>query len=343
VAAWVEQSHANLGDVGVWCANEAVDRGEGYEVNGGRPGRRRPHPPSGARPRQVPERENDMTDTASFHLDRMNEAFAVDGFAVTRDRVAAFAAATNEHRHVYTSGEIAPPVFAVVPGFEATVAACAAVVPDELAKSVVHGEQIFEFHRPIASGAVLDSVSRCTGVLAKSTGTLVVIETTSHERGELVVTQHMICFVRGVRAEESRGALPPAHEVYGRSESAKQVPDKFDLDQTQRYAEASGDHMPIHLDEKFARSVGLPGVIIHGFCTLAFVARAAVETTCSDDPGRLRTLRARFATPGRPGEQIVTTVKRAAVIGDSEFFELDAVERTSGRPLVVRGMAQVAS
>ncbi|HEY9267053.1 MAG TPA: hypothetical protein VIQ11_20860 [Mycobacterium sp.] len=65
-----------------------------------------------------------MTDTATFHLDRMNEAFAVDGFTVTRARVAAFAAATNEYRHVYTSGEIAPPVSAVVPGFEATVAAC---------------------------------------------------------------------------------------------------------------------------------------------------------------------------------------------------------------------------
>lgn len=79
--------------------------------------------------------------------------------------------------------------------------------------------------------------------------------------------------------------------------------DKFDLDQAQRYAEASGDHMPIHLDEKFARSVGLPGVIIHGFCTLAFVARVAVETTCSDDPGRRRILRARFATRAVPASR----------------------------------------
>ena len=44
---------------------------------------------------------------------------------------------------------------------------------------------------------------------------------------------------------------------------------------TERYAAASGDHNPIHLDEAFARSVGLPGRILHGLWTAAQVARAA--------------------------------------------------------------------
>ncbi len=46
-----------------------------------------------------------------------------------------------------------------------------------------------------------------------------------------------------------------------------------------RYAEASGDHNPIHQDEEVARSVGLPGVIAHGMYTLALVARAVAEWT----------------------------------------------------------------
>jgi acyl dehydratase len=41
-----------------------------------------------------------------------------------------------------------------------------------------------------------------------------------------------------------------------------------------RYAEASGDHNPIHQDETVARSVGLPGVIAHGMYTMALAARA---------------------------------------------------------------------
>src|SRR6478752_5141856 len=45
------------------------------------------------------------------------------------------------------------------------------------------------------------------------------------------------------------------------------------------YADASGDHNPIHQDEDVARSVGLPGVIAHGMYTLALVGRAVAEWT----------------------------------------------------------------
>ncbi len=44
-----------------------------------------------------------------------------------------------------------------------------------------------------------------------------------------------------------------------------------------RYAEAGGDHNPIHLDEHVARSVGLPGVIAHGMYTMALAARAVAD------------------------------------------------------------------
>ena len=46
-----------------------------------------------------------------------------------------------------------------------------------------------------------------------------------------------------------------------------------------RYAEASGDHNPIHQDESVARSVGLPGVIAHGMFTMALAARAVAAWT----------------------------------------------------------------
>lgn len=44
-----------------------------------------------------------------------------------------------------------------------------------------------------------------------------------------------------------------------------------------RYAEASGDHNPIHQDDEVARSVGLPGVIAHGMYTMALAARAVAD------------------------------------------------------------------
>ena len=51
-----------------------------------------------------------------------------------------------------------------------------------------------------------------------------------------------------------------------------------------RYAEASGDPMQIHLDEEFAKAVGLPGIIIHGLCTMAFTSVAAIEHACCRRP-----------------------------------------------------------
>lgn len=66
------------------------------------------------------------------------------------------------------------------------------------------------------------------------------------------------------------------------------------------YAEASGDHNPIHLDESVARAVGLPGVIAHGMFTLALAARYLEEEAGA--AGRILQLGAKFTRPVVVGE-----------------------------------------
>jgi len=61
------------------------------------------------------------------------------------------------------------------------------------------------------------------------------------------------------------------------------------------YAEASGDHNPIHQDPEVARSVGLPDVIAHGMFTLALVARYVDEQL--GEPGRIAEIGAKFTRP----------------------------------------------
>jgi acyl dehydratase len=73
-------------------------------------------------------------------------------------------------------------------------------------------------------------------------------------------------------------------------------------EQIAAYAEASGDHNPIHLDEAFARSVGLGGVIAHGLLNLAFLSQCLTDWV--QDPGRLKGLSCRFSAPVRPGDTI---------------------------------------
>jgi acyl dehydratase len=79
-----------------------------------------------------------------------------------------------------------------------------------------------------------------------------------------------------------------------------------DEDQTFRYAEASGDPNPIHVDDEVARAVGLPGRIVHGLCTMAFTSWAAINTLCEGDPRRLRRIAVRFSQPVLPGQEITT-------------------------------------
>jgi acyl dehydratase len=82
----------------------------------------------------------------------------------------------------------------------------------------------------------------------------------------------------------------------------KVTPDRF---LTVRYAGASGDYNPIHIDEDFARQVGLPGRILHGLWTMAQVARA--QTEAAGGPEHLKRLSVQFRGMGVPEHEITVT------------------------------------
>ncbi|MFC7505557.1 MaoC/PaaZ C-terminal domain-containing protein, partial [Nocardioides sp. GCM10030258] len=88
------------------------------------------------------------------------------------------------------------------------------------------------------------------------------------------------------------------------------VTQHVDDDQTFRYSPASGDPMPIHLDEEIAQMSGLPGIINHGLCTMAFTSWAALTELADGDVRRLRRLAVRFARPVLPGQDITTSFWR---------------------------------
>jgi acyl dehydratase len=89
----------------------------------------------------------------------------------------------------------------------------------------------------------------------------------------------------------------------------KVTPDRY---LTYRYAGASGDFNPIHLDDEFARSVGLPGRILHGLWTMAQIARA--QTAAAGDPLALERLEVQFRGVGVP-EAEITISSRAGEDG----------------------------
>src|SRR3954452_24673238 len=97
------------------------------------------------------------------------------------------------------------------------------------------------------------------------------------------------------------------------------TPDRY---LTVRYAGASGDFNPIHIDEEFAKHVGLPGRILHGLWTMAQVARA--QTEAAGGPHALRRLGVQFRGMGMLEQEIVVTSKVREVGGGVAVVDTEA-------------------
>ncbi len=108
---------------------------------------------------------------------------------------------------------------------------------------------------------------------------------------------------------------------------------------TVRYAGASGDFNPIHIDEEFARSVGLPGRILHGLWTMAQVARA--HTEAAGGPDRLHSLAVQFRGMGQLGEEIVVSGAVREVEGDIAVVDSEAVQ--AGHRIIRNAVAEIGA
>jgi acyl dehydratase len=93
---------------------------------------------------------------------------------------------------------------------------------------------------------------------------------------------------------------------------------------TFRYAGASGDFNPIHIDEQFAKQVGLPGRILHGLWTMAQVARA--HTEAAGGPATLKRLSVQFRGMGQLDQEVVVTGTVREVSGGTAVVDSEAVQ-----------------
>ena len=112
------------------------------------------------------------------------------------------------------------------------------------------------------------------------------------------------------------------------------TPDKY---LTVRYAGASGDYNPIHIDEDFAKQVGLPGRILHGLWTMAQVARA--QTEAGGGPGSLKRLSVQFRGMGLPERELTVTGTVREVRDDVAI--VDTVAEQDGNQIIRNAEAEI--
>lgn len=236
-------------------------------------------------------------------------------------------------------GIIAPPLFGATVVWKSAIQAISDPTIGGDMLRLVHSEHDVTFFRPIYPGDLITSVAAIKAIETTPAGDSMTLELpATNQHGEPVQTTLFTILIRAPRAPRSALRAPQPHP--------EQAPDymasyQIAADQTHRYAEASGDFNPIHLDPGVARMAGLPGIIVHGLCTMALCSRAVVAGTCAGDPRRLRRLRVRFSRPVLPGQTITVKIWRAGQQAKDKLYDFETVN-PAGQAVIRGGLAQVA-
>ena len=90
-----------------------------------------------------------------------------------------------------------------------------------------------------------------------------------------------------------------------------------------------------------AKLAGLPGIIVHGLCTMAFTSKVAIDKLCSGDPTRLKRLRVRFSRPVLPGQTITTKIWPNPENPGRQTFTFETYNQNN-QPVIKDGLAEIS-
>ena len=261
-------------------------------------------------------------------------------FVVTAAGALAYAHATNARIAAYQGTHaMAPPMYGVA--YALSALGTPLFDPDlgvDMMR-LVHAEQDMQFLQAVWPGDVITSTSTIAGIEEKSVGELLTIAVEcKNQRGDVVLHARSGLMSRGPRkrdkdalaaerAKRNEDPFESAPVLWRRTESVAP-------DQSARYAEASGDINPIHLDDDVAKMAGLPGIILHGLCSMAFIHNALVEHV-GGDPLRVARLFVRFARPILMGDTLTIEARGTA---QNPLFRM---QNQAGVVVVANGAADV--
>ena len=214
---------------------------------------------------------------------------------VTADSVADFIDLTGDDPDRWT--EYAPPGFAA--------AALFAVAPDLLAelfdRSVIHGEQTFEWSRPIPADGLLEVSGTVTRVRERGGVHFITFEMTANE-AEAVLTGRSLFLVSGdtIPGGEPPHLRPePPHSYAGDRGPGQISASRADL---VRYASATRDWNPVHWDHEAGVGAGFPGVVVHGLLQAGWALRIASSPL--ESPRPFASAKFRFRNPLLPARPV---------------------------------------
>ena len=218
--------------------------------------------------------------------------------------------------------------------------------PYEILLSQVHYTEHLRLYRLVVPGDRLSIRGRLAAIIPHKAGTLMVLRYDAYDESDILVfTEHLGALMRGALCPDGGagaeqlpeiavhdGKFPPLWEAI--IPVSKEAPFIYDG--------CTNICFPIHTSVKFARQVGLPGIIYQGTATLALGVREIIDREGSGDPGRVKTISCRFAGMVLPGSEIrVQAVGRSCRGEDVDIFF--TVLNSEGKKAISDGVVSLAS
>jgi acyl dehydratase len=239
---------------------------------------------------------------------------------VSRELVRQFTEATLDDLEQFCDGQLVPPSLVATQVYRAQFASITELVPSDVfsaARSGVHGEHDLLLHRPISADEKLHTFSRTHSARPSGANLRVTLHhATFDDHEELVAEQWWTTVLLGTTAEPTGPALPDySFSRSGETALVAEVVVRIDEVMARRYAEVSGDFSDHHFSVEGARRSGHEAPFLHGLCTMALCARAAIKTVGGGDPRRIRRIAVRFAAPAFLEHDLVVQIFERATGG----------------------------
>jgi len=239
---------------------------------------------------------------------------------VSRELVRQFTEATLDDLEQFCDGQLVPPSLVATQVYRAQFASITELVPSDVfsaARSGVHGEHDLLLHRPIFADEKLHTFSRTHSARPSGANLRVTLHhATFDDHEELVAEQWWTTVLLGTTAEPTGPALPDySFSRSGETALVAEVVVRIDEVMARRYAEVSGDFSDHHFSVEGARRSGHEAPFLHGLCTMALCARAAIKTVGGGDPRRIRRIAVRFAAPAFLEHDLVVQIFERATGG----------------------------
>ncbi|MFW9908969.1 MAG: MaoC/PaaZ C-terminal domain-containing protein [Candidatus Thorarchaeota archaeon] len=265
--------------------------------------------------------------------------------SVEPESIRQYALATNEKNSLYLDTKpdshlIPPPLYPVVflPGILSQLVDDAEEMNMNILR-VVHAEHQMSWKKTLHPGDTITTTAKIINMERR--GTNEILDLLIHlKRGEDVLVEMNYRILS--RGEKKEGEKKSAADVEAPKKGKLLVKQESVVtsDQGVRYAEASGDHNPIHKSDDVARSVGLPRAILHGLCTMALASQSIVDGLLDGDPTRLKSMSVRFSRPVLLNQKLTTEVYEGTIEKGGRHIVHFETRNESNVPVLILGRAE---